>query len=102
MTVKSPVTPAGVPPGYGASMGGANPMMGGGGGVSWHLRQTCSWMDRHGRPVSPPLEYAKPTVAGVPPQRYGYGRASSKDRNVRRVSVIIPHNYIDNFILRLT
>lgn len=21
------------------------------------FRQTCSWMDRHGRPASPPMEY---------------------------------------------
>ncbi|XP_017773042.1 PREDICTED: whirlin isoform X2 [Nicrophorus vespilloides] len=71
MTVKSPTVPGG--PGFG--------------GASWHLRQTCSWMDRQGRPVSPPLEYSRTGV--VPPQRYGYGRASSKDRNVRRVDLCI-------------
>lgn len=30
---------------------------GGGGGSGLPFRQTCSWMDRHGRPASPPMEY---------------------------------------------
>lgn len=51
------------------------------GGASWQMRQTCSWMDRHGRPVSPPLEYAARTQG---PQRYGYGWKGNKDR-IRRV-----------------
>ncbi|KAK9869538.1 hypothetical protein WA026_003294 [Henosepilachna vigintioctopunctata] len=58
-----------------------------GGGAPWQMRQTCSWMDRHGRPVSPPLEYRR--GGHVPPQRYGYGRTSSKDRSVRRVDLCI-------------
>lgn len=70
MTVRSPTLPTGA----------------GHGGAPWHMRQTCSWMDRQGRPVSPPLEYSRPCQ--VPPQRYGYGRASSKDRSIRRVSKI--------------
>nr|XP_022914234.1 whirlin isoform X1 [Onthophagus taurus] len=57
------------------------------GGCSWHTRQTCSWMDRQGRPVSPPLEYSR--GGQIPPQRYGYGRSSSKDRTVRRVDLCI-------------
>lgn len=71
MTVRSPTLPSG-----GVMSGGA----------PWHLRQTCSWMDRHGRPVSPPLEYTR--TGQVPPQRYGYGRASSKDRSIRRVRIV--------------
>ncbi|CAH1104450.1 unnamed protein product [Psylliodes chrysocephalus] len=55
-----------------------------GGGAPWQMRQTCSWMDRHGRPVSPPMEYAR--SGPVPVQRYGYGRSTSKDRSIRRVS----------------
>lgn len=72
MTVRSPTIPS----------------AGGYGGAPWHMmRQTCSWMDRQGRPVSPPSEYTRPGpgTGQVPPQRYGYGRASSKDRSIRRV-----------------
>lgn len=47
-------------------------------GAPWQMRQTCSWMDRHGRPVSPPLEYSKSKIGH---------RTSSKDRSVRRVSI---------------
>lgn len=68
MTVKSPALPS-----------GSHEMKG-----TFYTRQTCSWMDRQGRPVSPPLEYSRPS--GVPPQRYGHGRSSSKDRSIRRVS----------------
>ncbi|XP_030765486.1 whirlin [Sitophilus oryzae] len=64
MTVRSPNLP-------GAACGGA----------PWQMRQTCSWMDRHGRSVSPPLEYSR--------SRYGQSRGSSKDRSVRRVDLCI-------------
>ncbi|KAJ8918444.1 hypothetical protein NQ315_008141 [Exocentrus adspersus] len=67
MTVRSPALPG----------GGVV-----GGGAPWQMRQTCSWMDRHGRPVSPPLEYSRSGM--VPPQRYGW-RSSSKDRSIRRI-----------------
>nr|XP_023018515.1 whirlin-like [Leptinotarsa decemlineata] len=70
MTVRSPTLPAG-------SLGG---------GAPWQMRQTCSWMDRHGRPVSPPSEYAR--GGPVPQQKYGW-RSSSKDRNIRRVDLCI-------------
>ncbi|GJQ84098.1 hypothetical protein Trydic_g12073 [Trypoxylus dichotomus] len=70
MTVKSPAVHPGL--GYGGS---------------WHTRQTCSWMDRQGRPVSPPLEYAR--IGQVPPQRYSYSRGSSKDRSIRKVDLCI-------------
>ncbi|CAH0557525.1 unnamed protein product [Brassicogethes aeneus] len=72
MTVRSPTMPSG---------GGM------GGGTTWQMRQTCSWMDRHGRPVSPPMEYSR--TGQVPQQRYGHGRASSKDRSIRRVDLCI-------------
>ncbi|CAG9858702.1 unnamed protein product [Phyllotreta striolata] len=73
MTVRSPNLPGG--------------RVGFGGGAPWQMRQTCSWMDRYGRPVSPPMEYAR--SGPVPAQRYGYGRSSSKDRSVRRVDLCI-------------
>lgn len=69
MTVRSPSLPA--PPSSG--------------GAPWQMRQTCSWMDRQGRPVSPPIEYIRSSQ--MAPQRYSYGRASSKDRSIRRVSI---------------
>ncbi|XP_068903148.1 whirlin isoform X2 [Tenebrio molitor] len=71
MTVRSPTLPSGL------SCGGA----------PWQMRQTCSWMDRHGRPVSPPLEYAR--SGQMPPQRYGYGWKTNKDRSIRRVDLCI-------------
>lgn len=33
----------------------------------WHVRQTYSWMDRQGRPVSPPPEYARASPPVLPP-----------------------------------
>ncbi|CAH1130610.1 unnamed protein product [Ceutorhynchus assimilis] len=50
-------------------------------GAPWQMRQTCSWMDRHGRPVSPPLEYSR--------NRFTHARGASKDRTVRRVDLCI-------------
>ncbi|XP_063903170.1 whirlin isoform X1 [Zophobas morio] len=67
MTVRSPTLPSGL------NLGGA----------PWQMRQTCSWMDRHGRPVSPPLEYARTGP------RYGYGWKTNKDRSIRRVDLCI-------------
>ncbi|KAK4878935.1 hypothetical protein RN001_007081 [Aquatica leii] len=72
MTVKSPAIPTGAMDGRGGPL---------------YARQTCSWMDRQGRPVSPPVEYTK--AGGIPPQRYGYSRSSSKDRSIRRVDLCI-------------
>ncbi|KAG5865214.1 hypothetical protein JTB14_014230 [Gonioctena quinquepunctata] len=73
MTVRSPTLASG--------------LVAGGGGATWQMRQTCSWMDRHGRPVSPPLEYAK---SGPLPHQQKYGwRSSSKDRSIRRVDLCI-------------
>lgn len=39
------------------------------------FRQTCSWMDRHGRPASPPMEYG--------------GRRHEKRDRIRRVELLI-------------
>ncbi|XP_033238197.1 whirlin isoform X8 [Drosophila pseudoobscura] len=39
------------------------------------FRQTCSWMDRHGRPASPPMEYG--------------GRRSDRRDRIRRVELLI-------------
>lgn len=39
------------------------------------FRQTCSWMDRHGRPASPPMEYG--------------GRRHDKRDRIRRVELLI-------------
>nr|XP_032290437.1 whirlin isoform X6 [Drosophila virilis] len=48
---------------------------GGGGGSGLPFRQTCSWMDRHGRPASPPMEYG--------------GRRNERRDRVRRVELLI-------------
>lgn len=71
MTVRSPSFPAA-------------PILG---GAPWQMRQTCSWIDRQGRPVSPPIEYIRSSQM-APAERYGYTRPSSKDRNIRRVSAL--------------
>ncbi|XP_060516526.1 whirlin isoform X2 [Cylas formicarius] len=70
MTVRSPALPGDV-------LGGR--------GASWQ-RQTCSWMDRHGRPVSPPIEYSG---SGRGPSRCGFQKSAGKERNVRRVDLCI-------------
>ncbi|XP_064212672.1 whirlin isoform X4 [Tribolium castaneum] len=70
MTVRSPTLPSGLTCG----------------GAPWQMRQTCSWMDRHGRPVSPPLEYAR---SGQGPRHGGYGWKGNKDRSIRRVDLCI-------------
>ncbi|XP_032586815.1 whirlin isoform X6 [Drosophila mojavensis] len=48
---------------------------GGVGGSGLPFRQTCSWMDRHGRPASPPMEYG--------------GRRNDRRDRVRRVELLI-------------
>ena len=40
-----------------APLHGFGPPGGGRDAYSQPFRQTCSWMDRHGRPASPPMEY---------------------------------------------
>ncbi|XP_018786920.1 PREDICTED: whirlin isoform X1 [Bactrocera latifrons] len=59
-----PQSAAGLPPGA---------TMIGGGGLPF--RQTCSWMDRHGRPASPPMEYG--------------GRHTDRRERIRRVELLI-------------
>ncbi|KRF99014.1 uncharacterized protein Dwil_GK12438, isoform C [Drosophila willistoni] len=46
-----------------------------GSGSGLPFRQTCSWMDRHGRPASPPMEYG--------------GRRSDRRDRIRRVELLI-------------
>ncbi|XP_012159965.2 whirlin isoform X2 [Ceratitis capitata] len=65
-----PQSAAGLPPG--ATMIGGG---GGGGGGGLPFRQTCSWMDRHGRPASPPMEYG--------------GRHTDRRERIRRVELLI-------------
>ncbi|XP_067647761.1 whirlin isoform X2 [Eurosta solidaginis] len=45
------------------------------GGSGLPFRQTCSWMDRHGRPASPPMEYG--------------GRHTDRRERIRRVELLI-------------
>ncbi|KAH8406232.1 hypothetical protein KR215_008574, partial [Drosophila sulfurigaster] len=45
------------------------------GGAGLPFRQTCSWMDRHGRPASPPMEYG--------------GRRNERRDRIRRVELLI-------------
>lgn len=45
------------PPQSSALSSSSQQMLGGGGPLSPPFRQTCSWMDRQGRPASPPMEY---------------------------------------------
>lgn len=87
MTVRSPPTLSTAPlHGFGPPRTG-----GGGGGVGappgvsvpgvtggeppLPFRQTCSWMDRHGRPASPPMEYG--------------GRRHDRRDRIRRVELLI-------------
>ncbi|RZF31867.1 hypothetical protein LSTR_LSTR009514 [Laodelphax striatellus] len=63
MTVRSAHPPASPPAAGSAAAAAAN-------ASQWLLRQTYSWMDRQGRPVSPPPEYAHaspPPPAPPPP-----------------------------------
>lgn len=50
MTVRSPTLPGAAA----AALAGSQSCPG-----NFIVRQTCSWMDRQGRPVSPPLEYQR-------------------------------------------
>ncbi|KAG8287410.1 Deafness, autosomal recessive [Homalodisca vitripennis] len=79
MTVRSPHTAASNAPG------------------PWLLRQTYSWIDRQGRPVSPPLEYARaspPVLVAPPPPppRWNYSR-NTKDRPVRKNTSVERQGY---------
>lgn len=86
MTVRSPALPGS---GVGTLYSGA--------GGQWMVRQTCSWMDRQGRPVSPPMEYSRtscivtapPPAPVVAPRYQGHSRSASKDRSIRRVDLCI-------------
>lgn len=55
---------------------------------AWTMRQAYSWIDRQGRPCSPPLDYARSVIPmpppPPPPPRWNYSARSSKD-TVRKV-----------------
>jgi hypothetical protein len=79
MTVKSPNLHLQPPPDRPSSHQGG----------PWILRQTYSWMDRQGRPVSPPLEYAQATppvvvAAPPPPPAPRYDSRSNKEKGATR------------------
>ncbi|XP_037904449.1 whirlin isoform X8 [Hermetia illucens] len=63
------------PPQSSALSSSSQQMLGGGGPLSPPFRQTCSWMDRQGRPASPPMEYG--------------GRRSDRRDRIRRVELLI-------------
>ncbi|KAI5737531.1 hypothetical protein M8J76_014468 [Diaphorina citri] len=59
---------------------------------AWTMRQAYSWIDRQGRPCSPPLDYARSVIPmpppPPPPPRWNYSARSSKD-TVRKVELNI-------------
>lgn len=68
MTVRAPPTLNSTAPLHGFGPPSRDPMYAsmaplqnalptGGASSGLPFRQTCSWMDRHGRPASPPMEY---------------------------------------------
>ncbi|CAO1357137.1 unnamed protein product [Diamesa serratosioi] len=78
MTVRGPSTMApqhgfGPPPPSTSDIFKSSPMTGA--VLSPPSRQTCSWMDRHGRPASPPYDFE--------------GRRSDRRERVRRVELVI-------------
>ncbi|XP_075213804.1 whirlin protein dyschronic [Lycorma delicatula] len=83
MTVRSPNLPSSTSAQAGGQTG------------PWVLRQTYSWIDRQGRPVSPPPEYARasppvlvPPPPPPPPPRWNYQRPN-KDKVIRKVELSI-------------
>lgn len=79
MTVRSPQLPAQaipLPPAT-PSAGNTN---------QWLMRQTYSWMDRNGRPVSPPPEYARAAPPVIVAPRYSYAPRTKEKGATRKVS----------------
>lgn len=72
MTVRSPTLP-------GAATLGSSSLPG-----NFIVRQTCSWMDRQGRPVSPPLEYQR-----IRPWRNQQTPGTTGTGAIRRVDLCI-------------
>lgn len=70
MTVRAPPMLNSTAPlhGFGPPLRGADP-------YNHPSRQTCSWMDRHGRPTSPPVEYG--------------GRKHDRRDRIRNVELLI-------------
>uniref|UniRef100_A0A8D8SG01 Whirlin n=1 Tax=Cacopsylla melanoneura TaxID=428564 RepID=A0A8D8SG01_9HEMI len=86
MTVRSPSIP---PPAQGGRTHPNPPAP----PPAWTMRQAYSWIDRQGRPCSPPLDYAHsvipmPPPPPPPPRWNSYSARSSKDK-VRKVELNI-------------
>lgn len=58
-------------------------------GGPWLVRQTYSWMDRQGRPVSPPLEYARAAPPMIVTPRWSYAPRSKEKGGTRKVDLNI-------------
>ncbi|XP_039281339.1 uncharacterized protein LOC111064115 isoform X3 [Nilaparvata lugens] len=92
MTVRSAHPPASPPPGAGGAAAAAV------NAGQWLVRQTYSWMDRQGRPVSPPPEYAQASPPPppltlnphtTPPRWNNYPPRTSKEKFIRKVDLSI-------------
>ncbi|KAL0273927.1 UNVERIFIED_CONTAM: hypothetical protein PYX00_006486 [Menopon gallinae] len=55
----------------------------------WLVRQTYSWMDRQGRPVSPPLEYARAAPPVIVTPRWNYSSRGKEKGGTRKVDLNI-------------
>ncbi|XP_063233633.1 whirlin-like [Bacillus rossius redtenbacheri] len=82
MTVKSPNLPPPPPP-------PPPPMERPQPASPWLVRQAYSWIDRQGRPVSPPPEYARASPPPPPPPNPRYYCRPGKDKGVRKVELNI-------------
>ena len=58
-------------------------------GGPWLVRQSYSWMDRDGRPVSPPLEYARAAPPTVISPRWVYQNRQKDGAGTRKVDINI-------------
>lgn len=81
MTVQSPnvaTHPLPLSPPSSASTGGP-----------WLVRQSYSWMDREGRPVSPPLEYARAAPPPIVTPKWTYVSRTKESGRTRKVDINI-------------
>lgn len=58
-------------------------------GGPWLVRQSYSWMDREGRPVSPPLEYARAVPPTILTPRWVYSSPTKDIGGTRKVDINI-------------
>ncbi|KAK6618979.1 hypothetical protein RUM44_003360 [Polyplax serrata] len=58
-------------------------------GGQWLVPQSYSWMDREGRPVSPPLEYARAVPPTILAPRWVYPTRSKESGSTRKVDINI-------------